>query len=159
MWSIIDQVRFSVCVPWVRSAERFFRKHTANSSIITKSAVPFSEPGTDISVPTKLLSHHLTNSPIQLDAEGIPFANPSSDLSFGTFASLFPPTDQSFAARLFRLGDALFDDIDLRLDDSVSIDVRNRVHAVRRKEALSKWPASSFRHLKQPRKLCQFDVR
>ena len=60
-------------------------------------------------------------------------------MSFGSFATLFPPTEQSFAARLFRLGSALFDEIDLRLDDSISIDVRNRVHAVRRKEALSKW--------------------
>ena len=101
--------------------------------------MPFSEPGTDTSLSTKLLSHHLTNSPIQLDAEGIPFANPSPDLSFGSFATLFPPTDQSFAARLFRLGNTLFDEIELRLDDSISIDARNRVHAVRRKEALSKW--------------------
>ncbi|KAI0249206.1 nuclear protein 96-domain-containing protein [Lactifluus subvellereus] len=115
------------------------QKHTANSSVVTKTAVPFSEPGTDASLSTKLLSHHLTNSPIQLDAEGIPFAHPSLKLSFGSFASLFPPTDQSFAARLFRLGRALFDEIDLQLDESVSIDVRNRVHAVRRKEALSNW--------------------
>jgi nuclear pore complex protein Nup98-Nup96 len=107
--------------------------------VVTKTAVPFSEPGTDTSVATKLLSYHLSNSPIQLDAEGIPFAHPSPDLSFGSFASLFPPTDQSFAARLFRLGNALFDEIELRLDGSTSIDVRNRVHAVRRKEALSKW--------------------
>ncbi len=96
-------------------------------------------PGTDTSLSTKLLSHHLTNSAIQFDVEGIPFANPSPKLSFGSFASLFPSTDQSFAAHLFRLGQALFDEIDLQLDDFVSIDVRNRVHAVRRKEALSKW--------------------
>jgi nuclear pore complex protein Nup98-Nup96 len=104
-----------------------------------KTAVPFSEPGTDVSLSTSLLSHHLTNSPIQLDAEGVPFAHPSPKLSFGSFVSLFPQTDQSFAARLFRLGHALFDEIDLHLDESISIDVRNRVHAVRRKEALSKW--------------------
>lgn len=99
----------------------------------------FSEPGTDISVSTKLLSHHLTNSPIQLDTEGVPFVHPSPNLTFGSFASLFPPTEQSFVARLLRLGSALFDEIELRLDDSINIDVRNRVHAVRRKEALSKW--------------------
>ena len=126
-------------MPWIRCAEQAFRNHTANSSVVTKFAVPFSEPGTDTSLSTKLLSHHLSNSPIQLDAEGIPFAHPSRDLSFGSFASLFSPTDQSFAARLFRLGNALFDDIELRFDESVSIVVRNRVHAVRRKEALSKW--------------------
>ncbi|KAI0301599.1 nuclear protein 96-domain-containing protein [Multifurca ochricompacta] len=117
---------------------RSFR-HTANSSVITKTAVPFSEPGTDASLSTKLLSHHLTNSPIQLDGEGIPFARPSPKLSFASFASLFPSTEQSFAARLFRLGHALFDEIDLQLNESVGIDVRNRAHAVRRKEALSKW--------------------
>jgi nuclear pore complex protein Nup98-Nup96 len=101
--------------------------------------VPFCEPGTDTELCTKLLSHHLTNSPIQLDTDGVPFANPSRKLSLGSFATLFPVTDQSFAARLFRLGSALFDEIDLRLDNSVSIDVHNRVHAVRRKEALSNW--------------------
>lgn len=115
------------------------RKHTANTSVVMKTAVPLSVPGTDTSLSTKLLSHHLTNSPIQFDAEGIPFANPSPQLSFGSFASLFPSTEQSFAAHLFRLGHALFDEIDLQLDESISIDVRNRVHAVRRKEALSKW--------------------
>ncbi|KAI9465711.1 nuclear protein 96-domain-containing protein [Lactarius psammicola] len=115
------------------------RKHTANTSVVTKTAVPLSMPGTDTSLSTRLLSHHLTNSPIQFDTEGIPFANPSSQLSFGSFASLFPSTEQSFAAHLFRLGHALFDEIDLQLDESISIDVRNRVHAVRRKEALSKW--------------------
>ena len=104
-----------------------------------KSVVPLSVPGTDTSLSTKLLSHHLTNSPIQYDAEGIPFANPSPQLSFGSFVSLFPSTEQSFAAHLFRLGHALFDEIDLQLDESISIDVRNRAHAVRRKVVLSKW--------------------
>lgn len=115
------------------------RKHTANTSVVMKAAVPLSVPGTDTSLTTKLLSHHLTNSPIQYDAEGIPFANPSPQLSFGSLVSLFPSTEQSFAAHLFRLGHALFDEIDLQLDESISIDVRNRAHAVRRKEALSKW--------------------
>ncbi|KAH9006574.1 nuclear protein 96-domain-containing protein [Lactarius hatsudake] len=74
-----------------------------------------------------------------LTPRAFPFASPSRQLSFGSFVSLFPSTEQSFAAHLFRLGHALFDEIDLQLDESISIDVRNRVHAVRRKEALSKW--------------------
>lgn len=138
MWSIIDTVRHLIYVPPF-DVLNHLRKRTANSSVVTKTAVPFSDPETDTDVSTKLLSHHLTNSPIQLDADGIPYAHPSRNLSFGSFATLFPPTDQSFAARLFRLGSALFDEIDLRLDDSIGIDIRNRVHAVRRKEALSKW--------------------
>ena len=139
MRSIVNTVRNRIVASSNFLCSTDSRKHTANSSVVMKTPVPFHEPGTDATLSTKLLSHHLTNSPIHLDAEGIPFAYPSPKLSFGSFALLFPPTDQSFAARLFRLGNALFDDINLQLHPFSSIDVRNRVHAVRRKEALSKW--------------------
>ncbi|KAI0066823.1 hypothetical protein BV25DRAFT_1819933 [Artomyces pyxidatus] len=118
-------------------------KITANSSVVTKTIVPFTESASDSSnLTSKLLSHHLHNnniSPIVFDGDGIPFANPSPTLSFASFASLFPSTDRSFEALLFRLGHALFDDIDLHLHDTVSVDVRNQVYAIRRKAALSSW--------------------
>ena len=69
----------------------------------------------------------------------MPFANPSRRLNFASFAALFPTTDRSFEACLFRLGRALFDPIDLRLADPVEVDIRNRVYALRRKAALSSW--------------------
>jgi nuclear pore complex protein Nup98-Nup96 len=92
---------------------------------------------------SKLLQHHLTNSPIEPDEAGIPFANPSSDLRFSSFVSLFSPSDRSYEALLFRLGHALFDDIDLHLGDSITVDIRNRVASLRRKVALSSWLAEA----------------
>jgi nuclear pore complex protein Nup98-Nup96 len=88
---------------------------------------------------SKLLSHNLSHTSILPDGDGVPWANPSRKLSFASFASLFPQTDRSFEATLFRLGQALFDPIELRLADSVSVDIRNRVLSLRRKTALSKW--------------------
>lgn len=88
---------------------------------------------------SKLLSHNLSHTTIQLDAEGNPWANPSRKLTFASFASLFPQNDRSFEATLFRLGHALFDPIDLRLADTISVDIRNRVLSLRRKTAFSRW--------------------
>ena len=87
----------------------------------------------------KLLSHNLSHTAIQPDADGVPWANPSRSLNFASFASLFPQNDRSYEAALFRLGQALFDPIELRLGDSISVDIRNRVSSLRRKSALSKW--------------------
>ena len=88
---------------------------------------------------SKLLQHHLTNSPIEPDENGIPLASPSSALRFSSFVSLYPPTDRSYESFLFRLGHALFDEIDLRLDDSITIDIRYRATSLRRKAAVSAW--------------------
>lgn len=112
-------------------------KTSANSSVISKTKVPISESG-DLSV--KLLQHQLSHSPIDFDDDDIPFANPSSaDLHFSSFAGLFPATDHTFEASLFRLGSALFDSLNLRLGDSVTPDIRARITALRRKAALSAW--------------------
>lgn len=53
--------------------------------------------------------------------------------------SLFASTDRTFEASLFRLGHALFDDIDLRLASTTTPDARNRISTLRRKDALSTW--------------------
>jgi nuclear pore complex protein Nup98-Nup96 len=88
---------------------------------------------------SRLLQHHLSHSPIEPDEAGLPFANPSSDLRFSSFVSLWPLSDRSYEATLFRLGHALFDEIDLKLADSITIDIRRRVEIIRRKAALSAW--------------------
>lgn len=114
---------------------------SANTSIIKVSSPPLVATTRDETLErtTKLLSHHLNNTTIESDADGVPCANPSRTLNFASFASLFPVADGSFEATLFRLGQALFDPIELRLADSVSVDIRNRVAVLRRKSALSKW--------------------
>lgn len=97
---------------------------------------PFEEP---IKRLEKLLEHHHKRSFIQPDTNGIPFAEPSSELTFAYFSSIFSPTDQSFEALFFRLGHVLFDSPDLRLKDDVDLEVRKRVGDIRRKAALSAW--------------------
>lgn len=117
-----------------------FSKTSANSSIINKTVVPvFSSSNQAASLSSKLLQHHLSNSPITPDDDGIPFAAPSPSLDFSSFTSLFPSADRSYEASLFRLGQALFDEIDLRLGSSITIDIRNRINTLRRKAALSAW--------------------
>ncbi|KAG6854537.1 hypothetical protein C0991_005449 [Blastosporella zonata] len=114
---------------------------SANSSIITRTVFPsYADATTGSTLCSKLLQHHLSNSPIMPDDDDVPFADPDADcLDFSSFATLFPAADRSYEASLFRLGQALFDDIDLRLGPSVTIDIRNRITAVRRKAALSVW--------------------
>lgn len=108
--------------------------------MLTKARAQFSTYENDSSsMYSKLLSHHLTNTLITPDADGVPFANPASDLNFASFTSLFSSTDRSFEALLFRLGHTLFDDIDLHLRDNVTVDIREYTYAIRRKSALSSW--------------------
>lgn len=114
---------------------------TANSSVVNITSIPLlASSAKDASdSASKLLSHNLSHTTIQPDAEGIPWANPSRSLNFASFASLFSQNDRSHEALLFRLGQALFDPVELRLSDSISVDIRNRVLSLRRKTALSKW--------------------
>ncbi|KAI0918514.1 hypothetical protein AcV5_002488 [Taiwanofungus camphoratus] len=116
-------------------------KTTANSSILQRTVLPISSvPAAEASeLSSKLLSHHLSHTPIQADANGVPFASPSHDLSFSSFVAQFSATDRSFEASLFRLGHALFDPVDLRLDGLSNVDIRSRISAIRRKAALSNW--------------------
>ncbi|KAJ2988961.1 hypothetical protein NUW54_g8940 [Trametes sanguinea] len=117
------------------------RKSSANVSTVKLSTVPLiSGVATDASAQaSRLLSHHLSNTVIEEDADGVPFANPSPKLTFASFVSQFPSTDQSFEPTLFRLGHALFDPIDFRLDDIPDVQYRHRIAAIRRKTELSKW--------------------
>ncbi|KAF8962583.1 nuclear protein 96-domain-containing protein [Flammula alnicola] len=118
----------------------------------------------------KLLQHHLSHTTISRDDAGVPCAYPTSPssptqtssrstwthapassndpLNFSSFASLFPSTETSTPAPIFRLGSALFDPLALHLGRSkpsaingsnITPDIRNRVSLLRRKTALSKW--------------------
>lgn len=106
---------------------------------ITKVPIFASEPESESEWASKLLSHHLTHTYIEPDDEGVPFANPSLALSFSSFSALYSLNDKTFEASLFRLGNALFDDLDLRLADTVEDRIRNRVHTLRRRDELSRW--------------------
>ncbi|KAF8814679.1 hypothetical protein BYT27DRAFT_7081395 [Phlegmacium glaucopus] len=145
-------------------------------SAVTRSGQDQNKTAPSVLTPSalssKLLQHHLTHTTISRDDFGIPFAHPtilssssssaphsspptwnyapaaSSDpLNFASFALLFPSTDASSLAPIFRLGSALFDPIDLQFNrsrgttdgTSITPDIRNRVQLLRRKKALSKW--------------------
>lgn len=71
--------------------------------------------------------------------EGCPAAFPQSSLRFKDFAAAFDNTDKSQEASLWRLGVALFDEIDLRLPEGASQEVVEKVTSLRRKAALSSW--------------------
>lgn len=137
-------------------------KSTASSSTIMKTTAPLlpieADQNASAALSAKLLQHHLSHTPITPDDAGVPLAYPSlyltvpqtsttqPSLNFASFASLFPTTDSSPAAQLFRLGSALFDPIDLQLPKTsspdttdITPDVRNRIALLRRKDALSKW--------------------
>ncbi|KAI0350876.1 hypothetical protein OH77DRAFT_1498850 [Trametes cingulata] len=114
---------------------------SANASTVKLSTIPLiSGVAADAAAhASRLLSHHLSNTMIEEDADGVPFANPSARLTFSSFVAQFPSTDHSFEPALFRLGHALFDPIDFRLDDIPDVQVRHRLRAIRRKTELSRW--------------------
>ncbi|GJE85205.1 Nup96 domain-containing protein [Phanerochaete sordida] len=125
----------SLCIPYGTPST------SAATSILHISSLPTLSKSKDDSLDyaSKLLSHNLSHTAIHPDEEGVPCANPSRELNFASFASLFPQTDRSFEATLFRLGQALFDPIELNLGSSISVDIRNRISALRRRIAFSRW--------------------
>lgn len=106
---------------------------------ITKVPIFASEPEDESEWTSKLLSHHLTNTYIEPDDEGVPFANPSLALTFSSFSSLYSLNDKTFEPSLFRLGNALFDDLDLRITEAVEDETRGRIYTLRRRDELSRW--------------------
>lgn len=86
----------------------------------------------------RLLSLLLDNSQME-QVEGIPLAMTSNAIRFDQFARLFDAGDRSHEATIWRLGKALFDEIDLKLPADTPDEVRDRVFEVRRKLAFSKW--------------------
>ncbi|EKM77441.1 hypothetical protein AGABI1DRAFT_77500 [Agaricus bisporus var. burnettii JB137-S8] len=139
---------------------------TLASNSVNNSSANSSDSETTMTLSHKLLQHHLTNTNIVIDATGVPGASleplpsTSSDttqssskakyLDFASFASIFPSTDFSSTAALFRLGVALFDPVDLHLGgqhntssfaapSAITPDIRNCILSLRRKAALGHW--------------------
>ena len=103
-----------------------------NVSILTEDAE------TESSRAQRLLRLHLDHSTIQT-FDGIPQATLSTSIRFRDFASVFDTGDRSHEATIFRLGQALFDEIDLLLPPNSPDELVERISQLRRKLALSKW--------------------
>ncbi|KAE9393479.1 hypothetical protein BT96DRAFT_219351 [Gymnopus androsaceus JB14] len=107
---------------------------SSSGTIVLERRIPISSSNT---LSSKLLQHPLTHSSILPDDRGVPFA-------ISSFASLFPATDASSDASLFRLVSALFDPLSLHLSPrAASPDIRNRVALLTRKAALFTWLQSA----------------
>lgn len=87
----------------------------------------------------KLLDYQIKNTDVDLDDEGVPVASPNDDLRFHHIADLFGPDDRSHESSVWRLGSALFDEINLRLAEDVAFDIKQHITAMRRRAALAKW--------------------
>lgn len=88
----------------------------------------------------KMLSAQLEHTTIEfVEENGVPRAAPQSLLRFHDFASLFEAGDRRQEACIWRLGSALFDDIDLGLPDTAPQTLRQEASDLRRKAALSQW--------------------
>lgn len=87
----------------------------------------------------KLLGVQLEQTKVELDDEGVPVAYTDFGTRFRHFASSFEHKDRSFEASLWRLGVALFDEIELRVPAGADAATVERIRAMRRKAALSDW--------------------
>ncbi|BEI93211.1 uncharacterized protein CcaverHIS019_0508390 [Cutaneotrichosporon cavernicola] len=87
----------------------------------------------------RLLTLLLEYTEVDVNDDNVPVAITNTAIRFRDFAKLFDGGDRSHEANLWRLGQALFDEMDLKLPPSTPVDVSNRVAEMRRKLALSKW--------------------
>lgn len=87
----------------------------------------------------KLLSVQLEHTNVEMDEEGIPAAYTDFSTRFRHFATSFEHKDRSFEASLWRLGVALFDEIELHVPEGASATSADRIRNMRRKAALSEW--------------------
>ncbi|TIA83864.1 hypothetical protein E3P98_00468 [Wallemia ichthyophaga] len=119
--------------------------HISSVSPTAVSFSSFSSPTSSIQSIEKSLALQLKHTTITFD-EGaeIPAATTSHTLRFASFVDTFNLDDLSHEPSYWRLGRALFDEIDVRLPDDAPDTLRNRVMAVRRKEALSQWLQSTL---------------
>ncbi|KIM46777.1 hypothetical protein M413DRAFT_440353 [Hebeloma cylindrosporum] len=168
----------SICGPMATTATSANTSSITLTKTLPTLCIPQPDPTAPSPLPThsalsaKLLQHHLSHTTISRDDSGIPRAYPttptattsastrstwthapasSSDpLNFSSFVTLFPTTETSSLAPIFRLGSALFDPLPHQLgrpkstseifsNTVVTPDLTNRVSILRRKAALSKW--------------------
>ncbi|KEP54149.1 nucleoporin [Rhizoctonia solani 123E] len=113
----------------------------SSPSIVNVSKVSLLSNPEDVEVQraNKLLDYQIKNSDVDLDDQGVPIATPNDDIRFHQVADLFGPDDRSHESSVWRLGAALFDEINVRLAQSVAADVREQITAMRRRHALAKW--------------------
>ncbi|KAK4689973.1 nuclear pore complex protein Nup98-Nup96, partial [Tremellales sp. Uapishka_1] len=93
---------------------------------------------TEASKASCLLNLHLSHTVIET-VDSVPYATLSSEIRFRDFAGLFETTNTSHEANIFRLGQALFDEIGLHLPPTADDEQVKRISAIRRKLALSEW--------------------
>ena len=93
---------------------------------------------TEVERANRLLDLHLERTQVEV-MDGVPVANLDETIRFGDFTKLFEGGNRSHEANIWRLGVALFDEIDLRLPASATEETVDRISAIRRKLALSKW--------------------
>ncbi|WVQ78080.1 hypothetical protein IAT38_000161 [Cryptococcus sp. DSM 104549] len=86
----------------------------------------------------RLLSLHLENTFVDT-SNGVPSATINSDIRFHNFAACFDAGDRSHEASVFRLGVALFDEIDTGLPFDSPKELAQRILSIRRRLALSQW--------------------
>lgn len=89
---------------------------------------------------TTLLDVQLAFTEINADSsDEVPQAVSMPHLRFRNISSAFDSKDTSHEANLWRLGQALFDEIDLRLPANATNDLTARVALIRRRDAFSAW--------------------
>ncbi|TKY86404.1 hypothetical protein EX895_004553 [Sporisorium graminicola] len=87
----------------------------------------------------KLLCVQLDHTNVELDEDGVPTAYTDFATRFRHFATSFEHKDRSFEASLWRLGVALFDEIELHVPEGAPTATADRIRNMRRKAALSDW--------------------
>ncbi|WWC85271.1 uncharacterized protein L201_000133 [Kwoniella dendrophila CBS 6074] len=105
---------------------------------IEKVEILAGDAKTENSKAQRLLSLHLEHTLVET-LDGVPYAAIDSAIRFRDFASRFDAGDRSHEASVFRLGVALFDELDLRLPSDSPEELVERIASIRRKLALSKW--------------------
>ena len=90
----------------------------------------------------QMLERQMEHTEIDFDEDfGVPAAFAADNLRFKHFAGGFAPNDKSHEALIWRLGRALFDEIDLGLSNAMPMELRTAAMNLRRKAALSAWLA------------------
>ncbi|ORX39687.1 nuclear protein 96-domain-containing protein [Kockovaella imperatae] len=114
--------------------------HASPEPLLTIETVPLlAEPDTlESRESIRLLQVQLDKSQIDID-DGVPVSTFDSSTRFRDLARLFDRGDTSHGALVWRLGVALFDEIDLHLSADCKDDFVHRISEIRRKLALSKW--------------------
>lgn len=86
----------------------------------------------------RLLEVQLVNTTIQVEG-GIPFMITNPQLRFRDFVGVYEKTDRSNDLNVWRLGSALYDELDLRLPKGATSEAVERIRCLRREDSFSQW--------------------